>query len=464
LADIVYVEQDYVDTGYLVYTATAGAVISVAADMGQVSYATAGYLDPGYIANLVQADQVIASGAQLAATTATVAQARRTRSITAQAVITSNAQITGQVTISAGAVLASTGSTLTVAAAQLGTQADLQVTSLVSTTGTITHDAGLALPVVTWDQQDRWDLWFRTFWDPTTQTGVRLPAYTALAAAPRGSRDASLDAVSVATFQAQPTITRDGDLAVTAFTALTCDVLRLNLAQAQVGTTSTVTAEGTRVIEGVIDLAMTSSAAAVADRQRNSSTVMGTIADLVAAQERIREVMGELSAFNAVLSAAARTRGFGADLTAVTSVSAAGTSTAQGQAQITVIADLTALSLSIAAVRANLDSAFAQSAQPTRILPTGQANMLVQTAFSILAGLQANAQANLLALDFVLATGRRLPLVAPLRLRVASETRQYPVLRQVRMVAVPDETRLNMVLPESRVLTVPEETRIYTAI
>ncbi len=445
MADTVYVVDGYVDTGYFVYTANAGATLTSAAFLPPDTYFAPDYITADYVVTpVLLADRIRGTTPTLTATTAISAQADNI--------------------VKATATLSGITATLTVAGRLSPSDVDVQVTSTLTAAAGAIRDPGLSTRIVRWDQLGRWDPWFGTYWDPSGVTGQELPAYTAVAvlAEVRQTGTATITGTATVSVTAQSFSDRSAQLSVTAQAETTPDRIRNTAATATV--TSTLSVSATTVIEGQAEISSAVTATAQAERIRTATSNLSVAVTVSALPDRVRAVTQELQAFNTQLTAAARTRGFGAALVASASVDTTAVKTAQGVIAASTQAQLEAQALQIAANRANLFSTFEQTAHPTRIRPTGQATFATQATFSINAGLQASAQAQLLAMDFVLATGRRVPFRAEHELRVPAETRIWPVLEQLRTLAVSQETRLNMVLPESRQLSVPEETRVYQVI
>jgi hypothetical protein len=464
VADILYVESDYVDAGYFVRTAVAQAALTAGVVIGTQDYFESGYVEITYTQRLVQADQVLIGQVDMPTQAQITCVGQLIRGAESTCTVTCDLITQAQRTRDSESQLLGLASSVIVTARVRGNTADLTSAADIQATPGRIRDAGLLPPTVTWDQVDRWDPWLRTFWDPSGQTGIQLPVYTAILV----QSEVRQAGTATITGQAQMSITaesfadRSAGLSVVASQVATPDRTRNVTATAAAASTLTVSA--TTVIEGQATASTTSTCTVEARRIRTVTNDVTTTVAMDTLPTRVRSAQAALEAFNSHVTAAARTRGFGAAITVTVSLDAQAVKTADGVITASTQALVETQALSIAANRANLSSAFEQTAQPTRITPTGQATLSTQVTFSIAAGLLAAAQAQLQALDFVLVTARSVPLRAEHELRVPQETRIWPVLEELRTLAVTQETRLNMVLPEAREFSVPEETRVYSVI
>lgn len=444
MADIVYAVDGYVDAGYFVYTADAGAGLVATSVVSQDPYVVIDYLVPDYVLGReLNATVIKTAVGALVSESSTTASANLTRSTSA--------------TLDGVAI------TLTAAGRLRPFGADLSCTSSVSASANLIHDAGLVKPRVTWDDQISWDTWFRTVWDPSEQVGIILPAYARLNADPKSNRDFTFDGNVTATLSAAAMKILNASSTLTSSSTVNASGEKYRQAAADVSSSFDLSVELTRQVAGDASISSVSSLSAQPIKVVPASASITSTAELSATSNRIKSATAALSAFDTVVGAVARIRGFGADLSVTASASIQAVKTARSTSALSASANVTASGIALAANRASFETAAQLAATPTRIRP-GVSALSGAFTQNALAGFRADASASLQAFDFVLSTGRKLPIKIDYQLRVSQETKILSVLIEPRVLTVAEETRLNTVQAESRDLYVPEETRVYSVI
>lgn len=215
MADIVYLVDGYLDAGYFVYTADAGAGLTSRSFVPDDAYIVSGYAVTGYFTvpelvavrsrsgslsiTAVATTSVTATatkpGTATASTTATLSgTSKRTRSTSVTATATATLTATGRFAQSGASALASTftaqitatatkptGATLTAfdsvsvtALANKNFDGNLSSSFVFTVTPSVTRDAGFPTATVTWDSQDSsWDDWQHLYWDPDNGIWIR---------------------------------------------------------------------------------------------------------------------------------------------------------------------------------------------------------------------------------------------------------------------------------------------------
>lgn len=229
MADIVYVESGYLDAGYLVYTADAGAGLTARSFVPDDAYIASDYAVTGYFFTPELQATVIKSGSATitvvntttisalrtapgtaAVTTASAVTVTSARTRSSPVAITSTstlaavgrfaqrgeaalnntftATITATATKPSGADLTAFDTIAVTALANKNFTAGLTVNTALSAQPSVTRDAGFPTATVTWDSQDSsWDDWQHLYWDP--DNGIWIRTTTNLYAFPVVSGD-----------------------------------------------------------------------------------------------------------------------------------------------------------------------------------------------------------------------------------------------------------------------------------
>lgn len=208
MADTVYAVDGYLDAGYTVYTADAGAGLSATVRVPQDNYIQDNYAEAGYfglgqlLAGAIKSGQSSLTGTasvsvsagrirnpQTTAVLALASLATQTVSAGATRRITQNLSSSGSVACSAGTRKTATASltafdTVTVTALpRKNFSGDLACVSSLSASANVTRDAGYPTATVTWDSQDSsWDDWQHLYWDP--DNGIWISTRSSLYAFP----------------------------------------------------------------------------------------------------------------------------------------------------------------------------------------------------------------------------------------------------------------------------------------
>jgi hypothetical protein len=237
LADIIYVELDYVVPGYTVSTLDGAVAIVTAFSMdgpANSGWAVDGYWDPGYATSGAEGTRVtVKTGAATLSSTAT-------------------SSIAAAKTAVASATLASVDAFGVTAQAQKNFVADLSSTVTISATASITR--GIATQPITWDQQTAgWIDFIGTTWDGNF-TGLLLPAVSTFTAESKTNTDATLDAVVTATVGAGGSFTAGGQSGLTSASSISAIGDKFREGVATLVTTSTLSVNGGQSATGAAEI------------------------------------------------------------------------------------------------------------------------------------------------------------------------------------------------------------------
>ena len=425
MADIIYVDLDYVATGYTVSTLDgAVAIVTVISMDGPPNsgWALDGYWEVGY---------------------------------------TSSGPVGELVTIKEGAADLSSIDTFTVdATANRNFTGDLACTFTASASGNYTADPGLTPNIITWDDQDySWDSWTGSTWDEPT--GILINSRSSLT---------GLAESSVLAFAGMQSVI-----------SVLATAERVVVADAVLTSTVSVAATGIRIQEGAVSLSSATDINITSTRTREASASVACAITLTATGLVTKEGAAALVCTGSFTSTARLSADGSAALQAFDTVSVIGKAQLTSEIDLTSTAMLSASASSLLIGARDLVSTITLTATP-RGDASGEAALATTSAFTATAarilgasadlssvfttynngGMLKGGIANLQAFDFVLATGFIVHIEACRTFTVPEENRRFQVDPKQSLV-VYFEDRVNMVSPGLESIAVPEEDRVIEA-
>jgi hypothetical protein len=508
LADIFYVESGYLEPGYFVYTADAGSSLTSAFRIPDDPYVVADYTVSGYFTvPELQAKKTVGGIIAISSAASVSAEGTVFSPIRGSAAVESTASLTGvggfsqsadsslstsatlnvQVSItrntqadlfstatvtaepgkihsSAEIDLEAFGNISLTASAQKNFVADLSTTSTMTVVADRIREPTLQDNLVTWDTANTWNVYKQVFWDPATGTWLHSYFDTETTAFVRGNANIFVEAEFSVDVNGGYLTLADSNIASEFSQSANGGLLESGAANIQ--STATVSAQPTRILPTAsADL---SAQFSVEADTRIPGPVFGDAA-LVAEFSQL--ATANYTAFaGADLNTSAnvdvdgtRTQPAGANISAQFAVDATSTRIQPGAANFALLATVDVEASPIFETRATAVVVSSLSVNAGR-LADADSNLQTTTTTTILGGVLRLGTAAFVVDGFVLSVGDVFTIDPDFQLRIAGETRFYPVIRETRLQHVPEETRLNIILPDTRDISVDQETRILSVL
>lgn len=393
--------------------------------------------------------------------------ATATRITSASAALTSAATVAAipYRKITGSAALASEDTFTVTVSAKKNFVAGLTATAAVAATGTRIKSGTVLGRTLTWTDQDDWYIWEGVTWDGIDGLATQF------------------------IFDVVPTISGTGFVSLNAAFATYNNGGYLKTASAAISDNqSAVSTVGGYLKEATADLTAAFSQTSLAGRTSPAQASLSAAFVLASRSGIPGPVYGEAALSTAVTQSTAGTRRVsaqGAITAAFTETLTLGGLIARGQAALSVQASITESSLRLNLATAAMSSNASLSGTARRVKPFAAAlssafshtvnggylrlgSKDLQSAFAVYCNTReaktVGGSSALSALFFELTAGRRVPIDPDFTLRVAQESRYYPVLLDLRLLQPECETRVNIVLSEQRGLRVPQETRQETVL